>query len=105
MVDLVLPRRLIKTVESRCHKDDIDCVVALEGIGNLSESVIVRASLHYRLVDIALRINRLARVRVLTGADNVRAHGFAWELRWNSIGQKGGSRTIACRRGRGCRFA
>ena len=59
MVDLVLLRELIGNETARGHDDDIDKVFAQTGFDCLFESILVRASMPYTPVCIALSITLL----------------------------------------------
>ena len=54
MANLVLLRELVRNDRARGHSGNIDSTAAWAGFGSLLESVIVRASIPYSPVDIAL---------------------------------------------------
>ena len=54
MIDLVLPRELIRHDTARGHEGDINRVFAQTGFDCLIDSILVRASLPYKPIDIAL---------------------------------------------------
>ena len=59
MIDLVLIRELIRNDTARGHEDDINRVFAHTGLECLFGSILVRASLPYKPVDIALTFSLL----------------------------------------------
>ena len=59
MIDLVMPRELIRNDTARGHEGDINRVFTQTGIDCLFGSILVRASLPYKPVAIALSFSLL----------------------------------------------